>query len=155
LETNVTLKDWADNGWLQPHRSSRKEVEGLLSIVDRDLEDATKGEVSADWRFGIAYNAALKLCTILVYASGYRPERDRPHYRTLAALPLILGANRADDAAYLDACRVKRNTVEYDMAGAATGANADELLEFARGLRGNVLTWLKKHHSDLMPERWA
>lgn len=35
----------------------------MLAIVDRDLADAG-GNISPDWRFGIAYNGALKLCTI-------------------------------------------------------------------------------------------
>lgn len=74
----VSLKQWVDNGWLRPHESSRAEVAGLLAIVERDLADAV-GEISADWRFGIAYNAVLKLCTILLHASGYRPERAFQH----------------------------------------------------------------------------
>ena len=89
----MSLKQWADNGWLRPHKTRAKEVAGLLAIVERDLVDA-EGEISADWRFGIAYNAALKLCTILLYTSGYRPERSLQHYRTIAALPLILGDER-------------------------------------------------------------
>jgi len=121
-----------------------------MSIVDRDLEDAARKELSADWRFGIAYNATLKLCTILVHASGYRPERTLQHYRTLQALPVILGEGRKDDASYLDACRIKRNTVEYDMAGAATDADARELLEFCRKLRRDVLFWLKQNHPGLL-----
>jgi hypothetical protein len=36
----------------------------LLAIVTRDLADAS-GDISADWQRGIAYKAALKLCTIL------------------------------------------------------------------------------------------
>jgi hypothetical protein len=127
----MSLKQWADDGWVRPHRSSRKEITGLLSIVDRDLSDAARREISADWRFGIAYNAALKLCTILLHASGYRPERTLQHYRAIQALPLILGEHRKDDAVYLDACRMKRNTVEYDVAGAATDVDAKDLLEFA------------------------
>jgi hypothetical protein len=42
--------------------------------------------ISDDWKFGIAYNAALKLCTILLHDSGYRPEKNLAHYRTLQAL---------------------------------------------------------------------
>lgn len=57
-----------------PTRASRKEIEGLLSIVDRDLKDAREQAISPDWRLGIAYNAALKLCTVLLHASGYRAE---------------------------------------------------------------------------------
>jgi hypothetical protein len=52
------LKQWADNGWLKPHRTSRKEISSLLRIAERDLNDA-QGDISSDWRFGIAYNAAI------------------------------------------------------------------------------------------------
>jgi hypothetical protein len=85
-----------------------------------------------------------------VHASGYRPEKALQHYRSIQALPLILGETRADEADYLDACRTKRNTVEYDMAGAATEADADELLEFARRLRVDVLDWLRVNHPGLL-----
>ena len=146
----MTLEDWADNGWLRAHRSSRSEISALLMIVDRDLADArSHGAISADWRFGIAYNAALKLCTILVHGSGYRPERTLQHFRTIQALPLILGSGRKDDAAYLDVCRVKRNTVEYDMVGAATDADADELIAFVVDLREEVVRWLRTQHPEL------
>ena len=93
----MSLKQWASNGWLKAHQSSPKEIQDLLAIVRRDLADA-EGDISADWRFGIVYNAALKLCTILMFASGYRPEKNLQHYRTLQALPLILGPNRKADA---------------------------------------------------------
>ena len=46
------------------------------------------------------------------------------HSRTLNALPHILGAKRQSDADYLDGCRQKRNTVEYDHAGGATKKDA-------------------------------
>ena len=78
----MSLQQWANNGWLRPHQSSPQEIQDLLAIVSRDLSDA-EGNISADWRFGIAYNAALKLCTILLHASGYRPEKTLQHYRTL------------------------------------------------------------------------
>ncbi len=149
----MSLQDWATNGWLRVHRPTVREMEGLLSIVDRDLTDATVSGLSADWRFGIAYNAALKLCTMLVHASGFRPERTQQHYRTIAALPLILGRERQDAATYLDTCRVKRNNVEYDMAGAATEADVDELLDFTRELRRDVLAWLEASHPELVPGR--
>ena len=145
----MSLKQWADNGWLRAHKSSAQEIADLLAIIDRDLKDAGE-DISADWRFGIAYNAALKLCTILLHASGYRPEKNLAHYRTLAALPLILGKARQDDASYLDACRTKRNTVEYDMAGAATNEEAAELIAFVQELREEVLEWLRTNHAELL-----
>ena len=145
----MSLKQWVDNGWLQPHRTSREEISNLFSIVERDLKDAQR-DISADWRFGIAYNAALKLCMILLSAEGYRPSRESYHYRTLAALPEVLGMARKADARYLDTCRKKRNIVEYDYAGGASAADADELIAFVKGLRDDVIAWLRKHHPELL-----
>jgi len=103
----MSLSQWAANGWLRPHNTSTQEISDLFSIVDRDLANVEE-DISPDWRFGIAYNAALKLCTILLYASGYRPERSLQHYRTIQSLPIILGSNRKQDADYLDTCRKKK-----------------------------------------------
>lgn len=146
----MSLAQWASNGWLRPHKTTRQQIVDLLAIVERDLADSEQS-LSADWQFGIAYNAALKLCTILLYASGYRPEKNLAHYRTLQALPLILGPERDDDADYLDACRAKRNTAEYDAAGTVSQSEARELREFAQQLRQDVLTWLRQHHPELAP----
>jgi hypothetical protein len=112
----MTLENWAANGWLRPHKTSAKEIASLLAIIDRDLADAS-GSISPDWRFGIAYNAALKLCTILLHASGYRPEKALAHYRTIQSLAIILGHERNADVEYLETCRKKRNVVEYDYVG--------------------------------------
>lgn len=147
----MSLKIWQSNGWLRPHQTTAAQLADLFAIVARDLADARTKRLSADWQFGIAYNAALKLCTILLYAEGYRPERALAHYRTLQALPLILGDARKNDADYLDACRAKRNTVEYDMAGQASAEEARELIDFTEQLHTDVLAWLKKKHPSLCP----
>ncbi len=146
----MSLNDWHKAGWLRPHQTSKRQITDLFAIVDRDLEDAARG-LSPDWQFGIAYNAVLKLCTVLVYAEGWRPEKNLAHYRTLQALPLILGESRRDDADYLDACRSKRNTAEYDSPGQVTVAEAKELAAFARELRTDVIVWLEKHHPGISP----
>src|SRR5437870_1705914 len=124
----MSLKEWHTYGWLRPHQPSPQEIQDLLKIVERDLQDA-KGNVSADWRFGIAYNAALKCCTALLHASGYRADAGQAHMRTINALTEILGDTWKSDANYLNRCREKRNTVEYDMAGVATENDVKELLE--------------------------
>ena len=74
----MTLKQWSENGWLRSHHTSFREIDDLLRIVERDLKDAVV-PLSDDWRFGIAYNAALKLCTILLYAEGYKAEAEQKH----------------------------------------------------------------------------
>jgi len=148
----MNLKSWAENGWLKPHKTSREEVRNLLAVARRDMHDAQTRGLSADWKFGIAYNAALKLCTILIHVSGYRPDRNLAHYRTLHALPMILGVERNADADYLDACRIKRNTIEYDLAGAATDADAKELMDFTIQLERDVVDWLKSKYPHLFTD---
>jgi len=146
----MSLEQWFSNGWLRRHQSSPQEIANLFNIVGRDLQDAETDALSADWKFGIAYNAALKLCTVLISAEGFRPEKTLQHYRTLLALPLILGEARKADAEYLDTCRAKRNTVEYDRAGIVSDADAAELIEFTRELEKDVREWLKQSHPELM-----
>lgn len=146
----MSLTKWAEQGWLSPHRSSQKEINSLLKIVDRDLNDAAGHEISNDWRFGIAYNAALKLCTILLHASGYRVIGVGHHYRTIRALPVILGKKWENDARYLDTCRNKRNIVEYDYVGGVSEGDVEELIQFVRQLRNVVLAWLKEVHPKFL-----
>jgi hypothetical protein len=87
-------------------------------------------------------------------APGFRlsHREELQHYRTIAALPLILGKQREGDADYLEVCRRKRNITEYDRAGSATTEDASELVVFAKELRTEVLAWLKQHHPDLVPK---
>lgn len=145
----MRLQQWAANSWLRPHQTTPSQIADLFAIVERDIEDSDR-DVSVDWQFGISYNATLKLCTILLYASGYRPEKNLAHYRTLQALPLILGPEFSDDADYLDSCRAKRNTAEYDTAGTISQSEATELRAFTRELRIHVLNWLRKEHPTLI-----
>lgn len=146
----MTLEKWAEYGWLRHHQTSRQEIDDLLAIVERDISDARSGGISTDWQFGIAYNAALKLCTILLYAEGYRAGQGLQHYRTIHSLALILGGKRQADVNYLDMCRVKRNTVEYDRIGATSEGEAEELIAFAQELRSEVLIWLETNHPELL-----
>lgn len=146
----MNLADWQRNGWLRPHTTGPQEIADLMAIVERDLCDSREAAISPDWRFGIAYNAALKLCTILLYAEGYRPEQGASHHRTIACLPVILGEARQDDAGYLDACRRKRNAVEYDRAGGVTVADAEELTRFTDQLKDDVSHWLRNRRPELL-----
>jgi hypothetical protein len=81
-----------------------------------------------------------------------RAERQLQHYRTIQSLPIILSEDYKKDAEYLEACRKKRNIVEYDYVGGATEADADELISFVKELREDVLNWLKTNHPSLLPQ---
>src|SRR5882757_4937383 len=74
----MSLADWASNGWLVAHKSSKQEIGNLLGIVARDLKDSEAKDVSDDWRFAIAYNAALQAATAALAAAGYRACPGEP-----------------------------------------------------------------------------
>ena len=67
----------------------------------------------------------------------------------------MLGDERKDDADYLETCRTKRNTPEYEMAGVTTELDASELVGFVKEMRVVVIDWLEKHHRELVPQRPA
>jgi hypothetical protein len=144
----MTLSDWVKNGWLVPHQPSRKEVSGLVAIVERDLADSETKALSADWKLNIAYNAALQAATLALHASGYRASRGH-HYRVIQSLQLTIGAD-AGVTRRLDAFRKKRNFGEYEGAGGASETEAREMRELARKIRDDVGVWLKKVHPELL-----
>jgi uncharacterized protein (UPF0332 family) len=64
------------------------------------------------------------------------------HYRTIEAIPEILGDDSKHDAAYLQTCRAKRNAAEYDAANEVSETEGEELIEFAREFKKAVRAWL-------------
>jgi len=88
----MSLKEWGKNGWLKLYRTSREEIQNLLKIIERDLKDCRCENLSSDWRFTIAYNAALRCCSIPLYCSGYKINRGQSeHYRVIQSMALTLG----------------------------------------------------------------
>ena len=94
----MSLDDWLRNDWLKRHTTTKAEIEGLLAIVERELQDSQVDGVSADGRFNHAYRAALTLATMLLYASGYSPARGQSHhYRTFEGITESLGDRAIED----------------------------------------------------------
>ncbi len=140
----MSIDDLIRRGVLEERVSSKKELQDLINIVERDIKDSDVSGVSYDWQFGIAYNAALKLSNILVRGSGYRTKGVSHHMNTIGMIVHILGEDKRDDSEYLDACRKKRNTVEYDFVGGASKADVKELKEFVLEFRDVVMEWLSQ-----------
>lgn len=146
----MSLSSWQASGWLQAHKTSRQEIAGLLSIVQRDLHDSEADDLSADWRLNIAYNAALQSAKAALAASGYLPGKTgNAHYHTLQSLALTIALD-AKTVSRLDAFRKRRNRTEYDTAGITSPAEADEIRNLARDLSERVQAWLKENHPDLL-----
>jgi hypothetical protein len=146
----VSLSEWAQNGWLHPHRTSPQEIESLFAVVERDLADSGAEDLSADWKLSIAYNAALQAATAALAAEGYRAGRDQHHYRVIQSLRFTIGAPPAL-VSRLDAFRKKRNIGGYERAGLISDGEAREMQDLARSLRDDVLGWLKTNHAKVLP----
>ena len=126
-----SLQQWRDTGWLTPFQPIAEETAGQLREVDRELADARQN-ISTESGFVIACNAALRPATIALSAAGFRASREQRHYRTIAALPLVIGDQVGEIGAFLDRCRVKRNALTYESPGAISRAEADELVSPVR-----------------------
>jgi hypothetical protein len=57
------------------HTTSKQELDDLRSVVTRNLADAAITALSADNRFGLAYEAGLLLAKMAIAAAGYRVKR--------------------------------------------------------------------------------
>lgn len=144
------LENWLNNGWLVNHSTSRQEISNLLRIIERDLVDC-RLNTSSDWRFSIAYNAALQCCLIPLYCSGYRPSKSGGHhYRAIQSIIHTLGKSYSDIRDYLDNCRAKRNISDYERAGIISESEADELVKTVEWLHRNVEDWVRKHFEEYL-----
>lgn len=76
----MSLSSFLDNGRLRRHTTSQVEISDLIRVVDRDLEDASIEQLSADRRFATAYNAALQLATIALHCARYRTAGYAHHF---------------------------------------------------------------------------
>lgn len=139
----MSFADWVNNGWLVAHTSSKQEIANLLGIVARDLKDSQAKGVSNDWRFAIAYNAALQAATAALAAAGYRATRESHHYRVIQSLELTV----RKDAKFIqnfDAFRKKRNVSNYDIGGGISNREVEEMIGIAQRCEQTTLHFSSK-----------
>ncbi len=116
---------------MKPHQTSAQELDDLRAVVRRDLADAALEMLSDDRRFATAYNAALQTAKMLLACAGYRTSGTGHHQTTFAVITLILGETAAPQSVFFDACRRKRNMVDYDLSGVISQAEMLALIEEA------------------------
>ena len=131
-------------GQLALEESSPEEITELLFMVERDLKDSHTEHLSEDWQFGIAYNAAIKLATILIRSHGYRVRGNGFHLNTIQLLTEFLGKKHIHLSIYLESCRSKRNILEYDSIGGVTIEEVIELRDFVFEFRDLVILKIKE-----------
>ncbi len=105
--------------------------------------------LSADNKFGLAYEAGLLLAKMALACAGYRVKGQGAHQTTFAALKLAMGPSIAPTASYFDRCRRKRNEISYDAAGLVSDSEAGELIAEVKRFQATVQAWIEKNHPSL------
>ena len=146
----MTWKDLLDEGRIEEHRTSMRELNDLRGVVERDLTDAQLSGLSEDRCFATAYNATLQSTKMVIACCGYRMRGAvGAHHTTFECLKLAMGKPIYPTANFLDRCRRKRNTADYDAAGRVTKAEADEMLTVAASFAKKVEKWISQNYPML------
>jgi len=142
----MTWQELLNEGRIEKHQTSRRELDDLRNVITRDLEDADLEQLSDDRRFAIAYNAALQSAKMVIACCGYRVKGLGAHHVTFECLKLAMGRPVFKTAGLLDRCRRKRNIADYDAAGRVTEAEAKEMIKLARSFTGKVEKWIRDNY---------
>jgi hypothetical protein len=135
---------------VQRHRTSKKELDDIRALVARDLADAAVTGLSADRRFATAYNAALLAANMAIACAGYRVTAKTGHHRiSFDGVVLALGAGSDKYADYFEACRRKRNVIDYTRSHVASDTEAKEILEKVTGFLEVVESWIASKFPNL------
>lgn len=144
LGIKVDLKKYITKGFIVSSTADEEEISKLIRLAERDIREASQKCHETDWKFAIAYNAALQLATIALRASGYRATpKVGHHWVTFTVLPDILGDKFIDTANYFNECRAKRNTSEYCEVGTISHEEAEKLIHEVNLFKRKIIAWLK------------
>lgn len=101
---------------LVPYTPTKKQIEDLLELITRDINDAAIPTLSIDRQFMSLYSASLLLVTIILHLEGYRTRGEAHHHTTFEAGQVLLPED-SDTIDYFDRCRRLRNKTEYERSG--------------------------------------
>ena len=134
----MSWKKLLASGEVTTHRTSKQEIDNLRALIARDMADASL--------------PALQAGKIAIACSGYRVTARAGHHAvTFEAAHLAIGPNAAALTDYFDACRRKRNVIDYDSSSVATETEAAELVRKAGEFHALVEKWVAANHAALTP----
>jgi hypothetical protein len=89
-----------------------------------------------------------------LHVSGFEVQKRAPGHHALwiNSLEFTLGDRYKPMLIHLSKSSKLRHTSLYDHAGVVQKQDADDLLAAATQLRADVLSWLRKNHSNLLPK---
>jgi hypothetical protein len=146
----MSYDDWLNYGWLRRHEPKPNEIRLLLSVIERDIEASADPNLNSDWRFAIAYKAALQCAGTALKAAGFDVAKGTgSHVRTIQSLQLTLGDDGKKIGVLID-YRKKRAEGVYQTVGIASDAEVEQIRALACDLRDELVAWLHDNHPQLM-----
>ena len=96
----------------------------------------------------------VKRAKICIACSGYRVTARAGHHAvTFEGANLAIGAKILSLTDYFDACRRKRNLIDYDNSSVASETEAEELLKKAYEFHALVEKWFAVNHAIWKADR--
>lgn len=146
------LQNWCEAGLIHEHETNEVEIHKLLQKADKDIDQCSLERMSADWKFIIAYTAALACANAALAAAGYRTAQDKsPHENAIGSLQFTI-LLEDKKVKRLQSFRRKRHAAHYEIAGSVSDAVADEMYKLACELRSQVEDWIAKNYPGLIGE---
>ena len=146
----MSLEDWLNNHWIHEHQTSAQEIQDLLHSASEDLRSAEIAGIAAGWRLSMAYTAALRYARAALYASGFRPGREREHERTIDSLGYTLTSLDPQTIRLLHKIRKMRHTATYDSVDMISDTEANAAMNASVDLGKKVFEWLKANHAEFL-----
>lgn len=121
---------------IEPYQGNPKEIASKIEISESNIRSAKKivaindPDVD-DTAYKEAYNAMLEAATALMYHSGYRPARNKGHQHLSVQQfteSEFAGDFAPDTIAMFGNARQTRNMLQYDVSGAISHEDVEDLI---------------------------
>ena len=145
----MSLREWAENGWLMEIKVRKNEIKDILSSADLTLKESKEHTHSSNWKFLIAYIGIINYADAALRACGYRAKVASHHYYVIQSLSLTIGLE-PELIDLIDSFRKKRHIGTYEKTGTISRQDVKDILKIAELLKEKVLKWLKANHGDLL-----
>lgn len=145
----MSLQNLLKIGQLEEHETDAAQVSQMIESAGRNISDAMQESIYPATRLTASYRAITQLCTIALWANGFRLVTSKPghHLTMIQSLVHTVGLDR-DQMLLLDTFRVKRNAIDYTGED-VDEASVDECIGAATNLLGCVTEWLARNRPEL------
>ena len=86
----MSLKEWSELGWIRETETDVREIENLLDLAERNIDEGINRTHDYDWKFNILYASIINLAEAALRACGYRAGPKSSHYYLIQSFELTI-----------------------------------------------------------------